>query len=233
MHMTQRRYLLLAFVIPTVFLGSVLATSRLYWGYWIAPPSSVGTARALSEVTSFTSFWWRTAPVSGRAALLGGAKDVNYVSGDSPYGRLPAALVGRHLLPTSEHPVDPAVLHSLIAALSTCGLLRRGEPGYEYATDLHGHIATGKDRSGRPVYVAALVGGQVSNDHYPYYELIATPLPTGQVKLQHVRFYWYDFAGMEGIAHWFAGLAVASMATAIWLVVGFWRALRPKRDRAA
>jgi hypothetical protein len=165
---------------------------------------------------------------------------VIYVSGESPHGRLPAALVARALLPTSESPVDASVLKSLIAALSEGDLLRRGDPGYGYATDLHGHIAIGKDRGGRTLCVAALSGGEVSNDHYPYYELVGAPEAGGRVALNRVRFYWYDVAGMEGIAHWFAGVVVAGIATATWLlsatawfVFRVWRAQRPKRDRAA
>src|SRR6478609_1795817 len=92
-----------------VFLLSTCITSRIYWGYWFTPPASDTTAGYLSEVTSFTSFW-RSAPLSGRPALSLAASQVTYVSGDSPGGRLPAALVKRGLFPASAQPVDASVL---------------------------------------------------------------------------------------------------------------------------
>lgn len=189
-----------------VFLLSTCITSRLYWGYWLTPPASDATARHLSEVTSFTSFW-QSGILSGRPALSRAASQVNYVSGEAPGGRLPAALVKRGLLPASERPVDASVLRSFTAALAEAGLLRHGDPGYEHAAELQGHVAVGKGQDGRVLYVAALVGGEVSNDHRPYYEVVAEPTGTDRVTIRRYSFYWWDLAGAEGLAHWFGGIA--------------------------
>jgi hypothetical protein len=68
--------------------------------------------------------------------------------------------------------------------------------------------------------VAALWGGEVSNDHHPYYEVAFTSLPTGALHLLGMRQYWFDVAGLEGIAHWlaaFAGLIVGTASSAAYL----------------
>ena len=61
--------------------------------------------------------------------------------------------------------------------------------------------------------VAALWGGEESNDHHPYYEATFTRASSGDLKLLDVRRYWWDFAGIEGLAHWFGGL--------LGMVIGF------------
>jgi hypothetical protein len=61
--------------------------------------------------------------------------------------------------------------------------------------------------------VAALIGGEASNDHHPYYEVVAEPTQAGGLKIKRLRFYWWDLAGLEGMAHWIAGI----LATIAWL----------------
>jgi hypothetical protein len=226
-------------VIPVVFLLSTCMTSRLYWGYWVTAPASERTASHLSELTSFTSFWY-SGPESGRAALARSASRANYISGEAPDGRLPVALIERGLLPTSEQAVDASVLRAFKTALAERGLLRQGNPGYGQATDLQGHIAAGKDHNGRDIYVAALVGGEVSNDHLPYYEMVAAPVGSDRVTITRFRFYWWDRAGLEGFAHWFGGIAGVTVVIVVWFLVSVWlsasrfvRARYPKMGRAA
>jgi hypothetical protein len=210
-----------------VFLLSTCLTSRLYWGYWFTPPSSNGTVRHLAELTSFTSFWQHTSQ-SGRSALSSGASEVNHASGDAPGGRLPAALIARGLLPSSERPVDASILRAITTALAERKLLRHGDPGYPDAAKLLGQVAVGKDRNGNELYVAALIGGEASNDHHPYYELVAEPARGDGLKIRQLRFYWWDLAGLEGMAHWIAGI----LATVTWLVcAGFFLAIRRAASR--
>ena len=204
-------------VIPVVFLLSTCVTSRLYWGYWFTPPAAGETVRQLSELTSFTSFW-RSGGGSGRAALQRAAREVDYTSGEAPGGRVPAALVKRGLLPASEQPVEESILRAFTAALAERGELRQGNAHYRQATELHGHIAIGKDQDGRDLYIAALSGGEVSNDHRPYYEMVATPVGSDRVTINRLRFYWWDLAGVEGFGHWFGGIAGTILVSASWLL---------------
>jgi hypothetical protein len=195
-----------------VFLLATCLTSRLYWGYWFTPPSSDRTVRHLAELTSFTSLWQSTTQ-SGRPALSRAASEVNHASGDVPGGRLPAALIARGLLPSSEKAADASVLRAITAALAEGNQLRQGGPRYRHATELLGHVAIGKDRNGKELYVAGLIGGEASNDHHPYYEVVAEPAGGGGLKIKHLQFYWWDLAGLEGFAHWIAG----GVATIAWL----------------
>jgi hypothetical protein len=67
---------------------------------------------------------------------------------------------------------------------------------YSYVLPV-GYIVQGRDASGTPVIFAAIVGSAVSNDHYPYHELIFTHDPGGLMLRSHMRYY-FDVAGIEG-----------------------------------
>jgi hypothetical protein len=84
----------------------------------------------------------------------------------------------------------------------------------------------GKDRNGRDLYVAALVGGQVSNDHLPYYEIVAVPAGGERVTIKSLHFYWWDLAGLEGFAHWLGGIAGTVLVSTIWFLVVAYKTCR-------
>jgi hypothetical protein len=58
----------------------------------------------------------------------------------------------------------------------------------------------------------------VSDDHLPYYEVLFEPGTNGELVVKNLLFYWYDVAGLEGSAHWLAGLAAGAIVTAVYLV---------------
>jgi hypothetical protein len=74
----------------------------------------------------------------------------------------------------------------------------------------------------------ACLGGEVSNDHHAYYEAAFAISPTGELRLLKWRRYYYDFAGLEGIAHWLAALAGGMAAVIAWTITAAvrlaWRA---------
>ena len=217
--MSRRLYFVSALLIPCVGVFAAVITSRIYWGYWLTPPSSDATARHLAQVERFSSIW-RQSQSSGRAALIKAACYVDDTSGESPHGRFPAALIARRLHPSSPDPVASSLLPTVIAALDEGRLLKRGSDAYPSAVDLYGYVVSGRSPGGEPVVVAALSGGEASNDHYPYYEAVFTPSGSGRLVLQSCRFYWYDVAGMEGVAHWLAGIGAALVTGLLWLFVG-------------
>lgn len=233
--MSLRRYLSFGLAIPLVALLAGALAGRAYWGHWFSPPSSDDTVRALAHLDSFSSIW-SISSASGAEALLSAGRDANRVAGESPYARVPAALIAAGLRPASSAPVSAHLLPDVIAALREAGELREGAAGYPNATDLHGHLAVGRSSAGETVVVAALGGREASNDHYPYYEAVLGEGPNGSLTLRHLRFYWYDVAGLEGIAHWLAAIVTVVVVGALWLLGGAGLVLatwsRPARDSA-
>jgi hypothetical protein len=233
--MTRTRVQALLFCASLLPLLLTVVGSRLYWGYWFTPPSPNDVTASLVHVERFTSAW----PAgSGAAALKECAADVNYEPGDIPLGRLAAILVARRLLPASDQPVDPSLVPRMTAVLAGRGLLWPGEAGYTSATTLIGHVATGKDATGKRLVVAALRGGQLSNDHYPYYEVLFSIPSSDRLELRRFHAYRFDIAGLEGAF----GLRMGLYLTIGWIgilgssyVLGLLgqKAWRTVRSRAA
>ena len=175
---------------------------------------------SIASVERFTTFWCCTPNRSGRQALQEAAQTEFHGAGDSPAANLPAALVQHDLQPHSEEPVPTAIPTRIEEALESRGVLRPGQPGYTHAKELWGHVAIGRDARGSELIVASLWGGEVSNDHHPYYEVAFESPPRGALQILAMRQYWFDFAGLEGIAHWlaaFAGLIVGVASSAAYL----------------
>jgi hypothetical protein len=225
----MRRHILLSLLL--VLAGGAaggMITSRLYWGYWLTPPDSGRTISELTSVERFSAFVWDGSDTSGKDVLLDAAKAENWISGETPMGRVAAALVRRDLVPVTSEPVPPNLLAAVRRDVEERGWFPDAHPPYIYARQTVGYLAMGRDASGQPMLIAALHGGQASNDHYPYYEMSYAVLPNGELQRRTGRMYWNDYAGLEGIAHWlgvFGGLCVGLAAGAILVV----RAARIRR----
>ncbi len=216
--MFKRLLFLAPLAILAFALAAVALASRLYWGYWLTPPSASGAAACLASVETFTTYSRNAPPSSGSVALLHAAAQADYTSGENPRGRVAAALAQRRLLPSSPTASDASLRTSITSAIEAAGALKLGSPGYPYATDLYGSVAVGRDLQGKHVVVAAFSGGEVSNDHYPYYEAVLAVSPNGQLSLSRLRFYWYDVAGIEGLLGCLTAFIVAVPLLLLWLV---------------
>ena len=61
---------------------------------------------------------------------------------------------------------------SAYASLETSGLLVPGEAGYRHAKSLHGVLVELEDDTGEVYAFLGVSSGQISNDHYAFYELV-------------------------------------------------------------
>ncbi len=209
--------------VPLAGLLGTLATSRLYWGHWLGPPSSDQTARQLSSLHQFTRFWYGKDPSCGPEALAEDARASNHISGESPYGRLAYAIVRRGFSPENSECLPASLLVEVTNALRQSGRLlesARFRRGDDLATELYGALAAGVSPTGGRVILAALTSSEVSNDHYPYYELALVQSSAGSVQIVESRFYWYDVAGLEGGAHWLGGIVAAIGVLVVWAIAG-------------
>ena len=133
--------------------------------------------------------------------------------------RIILSLSKKGKLPKKTPYISPEKLNSLYNHLEKTELLYQGEPGYngEFKPDavtgdliskgdakrLEGIVIEAENEDKQPYLFIAVNGGQVSNDHYPYYEfLFEIPQDKSTPKLiAHNRFF-YEIAGVEGILEW-------------------------------
>ena len=125
-------------------------------------------------------------------------------------------------------------MRGLYQVLDETGRLEAGEAGYPDAKELSGIVVEALGRDGRPQLFVGVRGGEVSNDHHPYYEfLFAIDSPGGHPKLLSSQRFYYDVAGIEGV-EWPAFLPFLAFSALIptLLVQGFllWRG-RSRRMR--
>jgi hypothetical protein len=116
--------------------------------------------------------------------------------------------------------VPDGLLRALERSLADATFLRPAEAGYRGNSRLYGVIASGLDSEGRPSTAVGLGGRELSNDHYPYYE-VAALIAGNRLEIRSARVFFYDVAGIEG-AEWYA-------AAAFLVVTGWtgWLALSP------
>jgi cell wall-associated NlpC family hydrolase len=123
-------------------------------------------------------------------------------------------------LPKKTSYISVDKLNSLYNYLEKTELLYEGKPGYngELVSDsasgdliskgdgkrLEGIVVEAEDKNKQPYLFIAANGGQVSNDHYPYYEFLFELLKNeSSPKLIANNRFFYEIAGLEGILQWY------------------------------
>jgi hypothetical protein len=87
-------------------------------------------------------------------------------------GRVLRALKDRQALPAEARGMPAGRMRGLYQVLDETGRLEDGEPGYGDAKTLSGIVVEALGRDGRPLLFVGVRGGEVSNDHHPYYEFL-------------------------------------------------------------
>jgi hypothetical protein len=155
--------------------------------------------------------------------------------------RAPAEFDDRLLLALDRKQLLPADFESstrdfpeLYPLIQRTGRLLASNPGYQSHTDLSGIAVDGRDSQGRRLLFLSFTGGQLSNDHYPYYEMFFREPPAASaftlVRSQH---YFYDASGMEGFEWYVIWMFIAAPGIALGaLLFGIIRAVVLHREEA-
>ena len=209
------------------FLAFIAAIgfSKAYWGYYFFRPPLLAEFSNIAQVSALVLVETPDATNAMPALVRRGdsslAKDLAYAadnSYDDPAGRLLLALEQRHLLP-AEFSTSLSDLPPLLPLAQASGLMASSETGYESEKFLRGMVVDAVDPAGARLVFLGFHGGQVSNDHYPYYEMLFSAL-AGSSDLKFVRGqrFFFDIAGIEG-AEWYAmGLGLSLMGIPIAFV---------------
>lgn len=204
----------------TVLLAAVLTAliSKAMWGYFVARPelhSRVVSAREVVSVTPLDQIQevdgaWPIRPSGERYAGPGWyerekaayPREYDYYLLDR---RPLRALEVRGVLTTAVPSLTPDELPNLAAMLRPVfaaeqtgydRLLDRAPPGVPLSGTLYELVGARGER----LMLLAVRGGEVSNDHYPYFELLYEDRGTGGLILVAKRRFYFDVAGLEGFS---------------------------------
>lgn len=208
------------------------------WGYYVSRPAldrrivEAGRIESVTLVATVPDSLGNPTFSGAPVADVGPFIQVHPQEGDYYVleGRILRALEDRRALPSEAGTMPAERLASLYRVLDETGRIEAGEPGYGDARKLDGVVVEGVGRDGRPLIFVGVRGGEVSNDHHPYYEfLFARDSPDGRPRLLSFQRFYYDVAGIEG-AEWpvfFPVLAFLSLIPTI-PIQGFlvWRGRR-------
>jgi hypothetical protein len=214
------RRALCAGAVGTLLLPSLAAIwiNHEMWGYYVSRPAvdrRIVEARQIEAVSRVET----KADARGKRTFSGApfGKVDDYIQvhpqEDDHYvleGRVLRELKYRQVLSAEFREIPAAQLVDLHQILDDTGRLEDGEPGYTDAKKLSGIVVEALGRDGRPLLFVGTRGGQVSNDHYPYYEFLFTSdSHGGPLKLLSFKRFYYDVAGVEGV-EWPAFLPIFS-----------------------
>ena len=217
-----RAYLLA--MLPVVWLAFSIGIgiSKIYWGYFLFRPALLPEFRQIARVSALVPVETPDATHAPPSLVHCGdstlAQDLAYAE-ESPYdypaGRLLLSLRKRQLLPAD---FSPALFDfpPLLPLAQATGLMAASAPGYHSETFLRGMVVDAVDPAGVRLVFLGFHGGQVSNDHYPYYEMLFTA-PAGSADLKYVRGqrFFFDIAGIEGAEWYVMGLGFSLLGVPI------------------
>jgi hypothetical protein len=225
--------------------------SRTYWGYCFARPALLPEIGDIAQVTAVIPVQTKSDD-SGKRTIVPRkdfslAKCIAYAKKDPYYcldERILIELERKGLLPDT-HTTTLKGLPELHALIRRTGIMAEPEDGYDISDVLSGVVVNAFDKSGSRLVVLVVTGGQVSNDHYPYYEMVFSG-QKGSTELSFMRGqrFFYDIACIEGV-EWYVvwpgysllaivtGFALFTIAVGMWNAVQKWRKARPPSPEAA
>lgn len=231
-----------AFIMIVISFLVAIGLSKSYWGYYFARPSvlpEISNVASVSAVIPIAT----VAEDDGTRKIV--VKKEYSISERIAYGRkdqyyclsqrLLLALDDVGLLPPS-HAVELRDLPILFPLIQKTGIFADPEEGYNESDFLSGIVVDTLDQSGDRLVFVGVNGRQLSNDHYPYYEMVFT----GKIGSQTLFYkrgqrFFYDVAGIEG-AEWYL---IWPFLAVVGVVVGFvvltismltWRLFRKPKE---
>jgi hypothetical protein len=219
-------YGITALSMAVIAFGISIAMSKSFWGYFFSRPKLIEEARDLVQVRAVVGI--KTESIAGGQRMF--VADEQYSFSNSiartesdPYycleERILIDLKKRNLLPPLSATTFPE-LTGLYEKVTNSGLLAESDKGYDSSEKLGGIVVDGVDRSGSRQVILGLTGASVSNDHYPYYEMVFTGGKSASgLSFAHGQRFFYDVAGIEGMEWYSIWLLLTIPAVVIGFVV--------------
>jgi hypothetical protein len=226
--------------VGAIVIGTLLFSldfSRSYWGYLFARPpvlreiEDVSTVKAVIPIkTVGEDARNRTIVIDPDYSMAVSMKDAEADRYYCLEARLLMALRRKHLLPARVS-MDLTGLPDLHPLIRGTGILEQPEKGYT-SDELRGVAIDAVSRSGSRQVFIGVCGWMLSNDHYPYYEMLFTEEPgASRLTYLHGQQFFYDLAGWEGLEWYVVWCVLALSGIACWfagalVVLGALKAVR-------
>ncbi len=164
-----------------------------YWNYGIWPPALNPKVTEAVRVAAFSEFNVSGDIVSGRS--------LNHIDEELPFiGRAYRSFVSRKLLDGETSRFEGERLRSILTAIQSSGELFESTTGYSSSSRFNGYALELRAPNGDHFYFVEALGGQVSNDHYPFYEFtVHGNAPDTPPTITHRNRFYFDVAGLEGM----------------------------------
>jgi len=206
-----------------VFLSVALAAawSQYEWGFPFERPALHHSVRQMSSLDGLGFFSTGWGPVENTKKSL-----YQDLEGTDPYpdpyydfkARVLVAARDAGFNPRDALQIPKDQIDALVHAFRTSDLPALSNKGYDSDKGLRGLIAAFKDSAGRPLVILAMCGGEVSNDHYPYYEVLLDGRNPERFQVIHSQMFYFDVSGIEGL-EWPATLILTIFPSGIFVLL--------------
>jgi hypothetical protein len=213
-------YAVAASIALSVVAGAVI--DKVYWDYYFSRPGIDPTVFEIDRVETVTPFSSeKYGPlVIDRHETAGSVSEYTSDVDSLPFQRIPHALKQRGLLPNPLQYVPPERLQKTWQFAQSHTDLYGSSHGYDWRDWSNGVMIEGSLASGSRLAVLAIRGGEVSNDHYPYYEFLLSQNADGSPgRLLSTKRFYFDVAGMEGMAWYGIALALTVLSAPLFMAL--------------
>ena len=226
------RILIVIIIISAYYSPSLLlffTFEKMYWGYWLKRPELPKEVYQISKVNALIPVMTECKNNNEKYFILDHDYSIEQNLKDAkadPYynleERLLFFLIEEDLMPnTLTYQISYPLYYDLVK--ETDIFKKTQQTNYHKADYLKGLIAEIKSKQNEDMVIMCLRGGQVENDHYPYYELVFIKNSKNKFELVNSQMFYFDIAGLEGrfIILWFIVFLQTVLALVIITVVLF------------
>ncbi len=190
--------ILICFLIPAIPAANF---SKNYWGYYFTRPGLLPSLSSFSKIEDIVNLDMGIGTHIFEQDIYSISKEIERFK-ENPYysrdGKAFSYFIDRGILSSEQtfpKIIDFSTFHHLI---KTAPIYRIPDKGYEEHFYMNGFAITGQSATGQSLLYLSIFGGQVSNDHHPFYELLFN-FSDGHYELIDSQVFYVDVAGIEGM----------------------------------
>lgn len=185
------------------------------WGYWFKRPAifnelkDAKTIVSISDITKeFDKDYFNIESDTDLTKELYGRRDIYYGNFDRPImvfqdnsSKYPDLYNWYEITTDSKTKINPSDLKSITKSILRSNILipASSDTYKERANRFSGKIIEFKTFENKSFYHVAMTSGEISNDHYPFYEFLIEKSRSNKI-LKH-QIFFVDIAGIEGVEY--------------------------------
>lgn len=119
----------------------------------------------------------------------------------------------------SYEPLRKEAVMEIIQFIRDQGFLEKGRQNYDSRNNLRGYLCTAKNNKNENLMIVSVMGGQVSDDTYPLYDILLQGEPGNITGFKLLNKYYEDVAGFEGFRFYFIAIVLSVLSGLITTVL--------------